>query len=201
MIVELQNGQVPFGTLQTESILTSSFTGTNLVTGQTQQLTITDPDSLKLLPNGDLLLTGEGDGTYVFVKNPGTPQQTESFVTLPSGDVPDDAIMPTSRSGTFYIALAYVYFEEGPGRREATREGIGSCSYFRPTARRIVLSLISAAWPFFFNHWATSRQIDKFDRWSGGPVCPTIQSQPALPARGLACAQLAAWSPGWPPGD
>jgi len=25
---------------------------------------------------------------------------------------------------------------------------------------------------FLFNHWATSRQIDKFDRWSGGPAVP-----------------------------
>jgi len=46
------------------------------------------------------------------------------------------------------------------------------CRYFRPTARRIVPSLMSAAWSFFFNHWATSRQIDKFDRWSGGPAVP-----------------------------
>jgi len=49
---------------------------------------------------------------------------------------------------------------------------IGSCRYLRPTARRIVASLMSAAWSFFFNHWATSRQIDKFDRWSGGPAVP-----------------------------
>jgi hypothetical protein len=33
-------------------------------------------------------------------------------------------------------------------------------------------ALISAAWSFFFNHWATSRQIDEFDRWSGGPTVP-----------------------------
>ena len=46
------------------------------------------------------------------------------------------------------------------------------CGYLRPTARRIVASLMSAAWSLFFNHWATSRQIDKFDRWSGGPAVP-----------------------------
>jgi hypothetical protein len=80
-------------------------TGTNLVTGQANQmLPMMDPDSLKLLPNGDLLLTGEADGAYIFVKDPGTAHQTESFVLLPTGDVPDDAIMPTSRSGTFYIS-------------------------------------------------------------------------------------------------
>src|SRR6516165_4961781 len=59
--------------------------------------------------------------------------------------------------------------DQGAGKRWAV---IGSCSYFRPTARMIVPSLISAAWSFFFNHWATSRQIDKFDRWSGGPAVP-----------------------------
>jgi hypothetical protein len=105
VIVELLNGQAPFGTLQTTGILSFGDTGTNLVTGQTNQtLPMTDPDSLKLLPNGELLLTGEADGAYIFVKDPGTARQTESFVTLPAGDVPDDAIMPTSRSGTFYIS-------------------------------------------------------------------------------------------------
>jgi hypothetical protein len=105
VIVQLLNGQAPFGTLQTTSILSFGDTGTNLVTGQTNQpLPITDPDSLKLLSNGDLLLTGEADGAYIFVKDPGTAQQSESFVTLPTGDVPDDAIMPTSSSGTFYIS-------------------------------------------------------------------------------------------------
>jgi hypothetical protein len=105
VIVELQNGLAPFGTLQTTGILSVGDTGTNLVTGQTNQpLPVTDPDSLKLLPNGDLLLTGEADGAYVFVKDPGTTKQSVSFVNLPSGDTPDDAIMPSSRSGTFYIS-------------------------------------------------------------------------------------------------
>jgi hypothetical protein len=105
VIVQLLNGQAPFGTLQTTGILSFGDTGTNLVTGQTNQpLPITDPDSLKLLPNGELLLTGEADGAYIFVKDPGTAHQTESFVTLPSGDIPDDAIMPSSHSGTFYIS-------------------------------------------------------------------------------------------------
>ncbi|MBV8409810.1 MAG: hypothetical protein JOY64_19435 [Alphaproteobacteria bacterium] len=104
VIVQLLNGQAPFGTLQTKSILTLGDTGTNLVTGEKNQpLPVTDPDSLKLLPDGDLLLTGEADGAFVFVKDPGTSHQTQSFVTLPAGDIPDDAIMPTSTSGTFYV--------------------------------------------------------------------------------------------------
>jgi hypothetical protein len=105
VIVQLLNGQAPFGTLETQGILSLGDTGTNLVTGKTNQLLpMTDPDSLKLLPNGDLLLTGEADGAYIFVKDPGTAQQTESFVQMPAGFVGDDAIMPTSSSGTFYIS-------------------------------------------------------------------------------------------------
>jgi hypothetical protein len=65
---------------------------------------MTDPDSLKLLPNGELLLTGEADSAYIFVKDPGTVDQSVSFVRLPVGDIPDDAIMPTSNSGMFYIS-------------------------------------------------------------------------------------------------
>ncbi len=105
VIVELLNGTAPFGTLETRGILSLGDTGTNLVTGQTNQpLPVTDPDSLKLLPNGELLLTGEADGTYVFVKDPGTSHQTASFVQMPAGFVGDDAIMPSSHSGTFYIS-------------------------------------------------------------------------------------------------
>ena len=105
VIVQLQNGTAPFGTLETTDVLSFGDTGTNMVTGQTNQtLPVTDPDSLKLLPNGALLLTGEADGAYIFVKDPGTAQQTASFLKLPAGFVGDDAIMPTSTSGTFYIS-------------------------------------------------------------------------------------------------
>ena len=78
---------------------------------------------------------------------------------------------------------------------------IGVWRYFRPTARRIVASLISAAWSFFFNHWATSRQIDKFDRWSGGPgvphnsiaACLTSSRSGCLRAAGGVVAVVDAW--------
>jgi hypothetical protein len=105
IVVQLSNGNAPFGQLVTTPILSSGDTGTNLVTGQTNQtLPVTDPDSLKLLSNGSLLLTGEADGAFVFINHPGSSHQAESYVTLPSGDVPDDAVMPTATSGTFYIS-------------------------------------------------------------------------------------------------
>jgi hypothetical protein len=96
--------------LQIAAILNSTFTGTNLATGALASTTITDSDSLILDPMGDLVLTGEADQEIVFVHNPGTAGQTESFVMLLGTDgktisgLPDDTVFPTAASGTFYVA-------------------------------------------------------------------------------------------------
>ena len=106
VVVQLVNGNAPFGTLVTDSVLRLGDTGTNLVTGATNQpLPVTDPDSLKTLPDGSLILTGEHDTAYTFIHDPGTANQTASFFTLPAGSSsPDDAIMPNATAGTFYLA-------------------------------------------------------------------------------------------------
>jgi hypothetical protein len=77
-----------------------------LVTGQTDQpLPVSDPDSLKLLPDGDLILTSEAHKAFAFIHDPGTVNQIESFITLPSSaGTPDDAVMVTAGSGTFYVS-------------------------------------------------------------------------------------------------
>lgn len=104
VIQQLVNGIAPVGTIQTKNILSLGDTGTNLVTGETNQLLpVTDPDSLKLLPDGSLILTGGSDDALTIVSNPGTAQQTASFVQLPAGFSPDDTIVPTSSSGVFTI--------------------------------------------------------------------------------------------------
>ncbi len=106
VIQQLTNGTAPFGALQTTDVLRFGDTGTNLVTGETNQpLPLTDPDSLKSLPDGSLILTGEADRAFTIVSNPGTTQQSASFVALPAASSePDDAIMPTAASGTFYVS-------------------------------------------------------------------------------------------------
>ncbi|HQT76062.1 MAG: hypothetical protein B7Z80_11650 [Rhodospirillales bacterium 20-64-7] len=106
VVSELLNGNAPFGTLQTQAILRLGDTGTNLNTGATNQpLPVSDPDSLKTLPDGSLILTSEADKAYTFIHHPGTPQQTESFFTLPSSaGTPDDAVMTRAKAGTFYIS-------------------------------------------------------------------------------------------------
>ena len=106
VVQQLTNGTAPFGSLQTTDVLRFGDTGTNLVTGELNQpLPVTDPDSLKSLPDGSLILTGENDKAFTIITNPGTTQQSASFVTLPAGSAsPDDVIMPTTTSGTFYVS-------------------------------------------------------------------------------------------------
>ena len=104
----LQNGSDP---LVVTPILLMGATGTNLATGQTNQpISDTDPDSLKLTPTGDLMLTGEADGQLIFVANPGKPDQSVSFLQLidPSTGLAisgiDDAVITTAREEVFYLS-------------------------------------------------------------------------------------------------
>ena len=104
----LQNGSNP---LAVTSVLLKGATGTNLATDQPNQPTTqNDPDSLKLTPTGDLVLSSGDDGQLIFVEKPGGPDQSVSFLTLldPSTGLAvsglDDAVFATAREGTFYLA-------------------------------------------------------------------------------------------------
>jgi hypothetical protein len=65
--------------LQITGLFPSTFTGKSLATGETTSFTITDPDSLKLTPSGDLALTGEGDKAVVLIHNIGAPGNPRAF--------------------------------------------------------------------------------------------------------------------------
>lgn len=106
VIAQLDQGNDPSGALTLTSVVRLGDTGTNLVTGAINQpLPVADPDSLKTLPDGSLILTSDHDASLTIVANPGTTQQSASFVNLPAGSSGlDDAIVPTSASGTFYIS-------------------------------------------------------------------------------------------------
>ncbi len=106
VVQKLDNGTNPVGALKATSILRLGDTGTNLVNGQVNQpLPVNDPDSLKTLSDGSLILTSDHDRSYTIVAKPGTAQQSEGFVTLPAGSTGlDDAVVPSSTSGTFYVA-------------------------------------------------------------------------------------------------
>ena len=55
------------------------------------------------------MLSSGSDNTFTLISDPGTAAQSERFVTLtnlPTGSSLDDVIIPTSSSGTFYVANA-----------------------------------------------------------------------------------------------
>ncbi|SIO63173.1 hypothetical protein SAMN05443247_09613 [Bradyrhizobium erythrophlei] len=109
-LVELLNGDHPGGTLLTTTVLADGATGFNTVTGATEVVPQSDPDSLKLAPNGDLIFTDNADGTIIDVQHPGTSSQAISFTTIkgiPAGSIGnaglDDVIKPSATTGTFYM--------------------------------------------------------------------------------------------------
>ncbi len=108
VLQRLLNGDTPIGSLVTANVLADGATGTNIATGQTDQpIPLSDPDSLKSTPNGDLVLTSEADKTFTIISRPGTAAQSERFVSpqnLPTGSTLDDVIIPRSSSGTFYVS-------------------------------------------------------------------------------------------------
>jgi hypothetical protein len=114
----LNNGNNPSGTLTTTSILTAAQTNP-LFTSPSQNPP--DIDSLKSTPNGDLVLTSEGDGLgpewatsdgrYTLIANPGTPQQTVTNVSVTNQagvnvNGMDDVIFPDATSGWLFVAGA-----------------------------------------------------------------------------------------------
>ena len=109
VISQLSNGNTPFAPLQVTPVLLDGATEFNTVTHQANQpIPLTDPDSLKLTSNGDLMLTGAADGSIIDVHNPGKKNQSVSFtqVTDANGNPAsglDDVIKPTSSSGTFTL--------------------------------------------------------------------------------------------------
>jgi hypothetical protein len=106
-LVELVNGDHPSGTLTTKTILSFGATGLDTMTGKTELVPQNDPDSLKLAPNGDLLLTSGADGAIIDVKHAGTAQQSVSFTPIAGVGANaglDDVIKPDAKSGTFVLA-------------------------------------------------------------------------------------------------
>ena len=106
-LVQLLNGDRPNGLLLTSTILADGATGFDTVTGLTEVVPQSDPDSLKAAPNGDLLLTSGADGTIIDIQNPGTANQAVAFTTIkgvPAGSAGlDDVIKPSATIGTFYL--------------------------------------------------------------------------------------------------
>src|SRR3979411_2449610 len=114
-IVKLLNGPhpKPGDTLKTAPVLLDGAMGYDTVTGKMELVPQTDPDSLKLAANGDLIFSSNADGVIIDIQNPGTSKQAVAFTPIkgiPAASAGnaglDDVIKPTATSGTFYISAA-----------------------------------------------------------------------------------------------
>ena len=106
-LVHLTNGGDPDGPLKTKPILDFGDKGLNLETGKTEIIPQNDPDSLKLAPNGDLLLASGSDQVIIDVHNAGTSHQSVTFTKVqgvPAQAGLDDVLKVDAHAGTFYIS-------------------------------------------------------------------------------------------------
>ena len=106
----LNNGNKPTTTLNTTSILTAQQTGVASSTNEP------DIDSLKSTPNGELVLTTEGDGPgccdpigeFTLIGHPGAANQSVTNVHVTNGGQNvqgiDDVIFPGASKGWLYVA-------------------------------------------------------------------------------------------------
>jgi hypothetical protein len=118
VVQSLDQGNTPTGTLTTTEVITALDTNPAFTDSS---LPPPDIDSLKSTPNGDLVLTSEGDspgmglppppstaGEYTLIANPGTPKQTVTNVLVNNAGVNvfgmDDVIFPGATSGWLYVA-------------------------------------------------------------------------------------------------
>ena len=81
------------GQLKVTPVLTSS-----------ASFNITDPDSLDITPNGDLIIDGEGDQKQFLVSAPGTSQQKVSVLVSHPGITLDDTVFPPRVPSSLLVA-------------------------------------------------------------------------------------------------
>ncbi len=93
-------------------ILDDNASATNVVTGASETLALTDPDSLTVDPFGELLLDSQGDGELIVVQHPGRPCQKNFVVPLtseaggatPGNTTADDTVFADAAQGTLLVA-------------------------------------------------------------------------------------------------
>ena len=83
-------------------VLMGNATATDLIANAKTTLNEVDPDSMTVDTKGDLVLVNQAGSELVFIKNPGTPQQTVSRV--PVGNQLDDTVWVTSTQGRLLVS-------------------------------------------------------------------------------------------------
>jgi hypothetical protein len=97
--ITLSNGQA-----QLTPVLMGNATSLDITAGNNKKVTLNliDPDSMTFDPQGDLVLDNQAGAQLVFIKHPGTSQQ--SVRSLMIGDQVDDTIWPRAAAGRLLIS-------------------------------------------------------------------------------------------------
>ena len=83
-------------------VLYGNSTATDIVTNQKVTLNLTDPDSLSLDNQGDVVLDSQGDAELIFIHNPGTSKQTVTRLAVGT-QVDDTTWIPKVPEGRLII--------------------------------------------------------------------------------------------------
>ncbi len=89
---------------QVTPVLMGDAKATDITSGQTVTLNLTDPDSMTVAPNGDVVLVSQADSEIVWVHSAGSPSQTVSRLLV--GTQLDDTVYATQSHGLLYVADA-----------------------------------------------------------------------------------------------
>jgi sugar lactone lactonase YvrE len=93
----LSNGKVNL-----TPVLMGNATATDLISSAKTTLNEVDPDSMTVDSSGQLVLVNQAGSELVFLKDPGTPQQTVSRV--PVGNQLDDTVWATATQGRLLVS-------------------------------------------------------------------------------------------------
>ena len=89
------------GKVNLTPVLMGNATATDLIANAKTTLNEVDPDSMTVDNSGDLVLVDQAGSELVFLKNPGTPQQT--VTRMPVGDQLDDTVWASSSPGRLLV--------------------------------------------------------------------------------------------------
>lgn len=94
--VELKNGKAIF-----TPVLYGNATATDVTTNQSVSLNLTDPDSMTLDNQGNLVLADQADAQLITIHNPGMAKQ--AVTRLPVGTQVDDSIWIPAKEGKLLV--------------------------------------------------------------------------------------------------
>jgi hypothetical protein len=94
------------GNVQVTPVVAGNARATDIPTGATVTLNLTDPDSLTVDPRGNLVLTSQADSELIFVRNPASSQPQVGRLPITSGGAAitvDDTAFAPAVAGAYLL--------------------------------------------------------------------------------------------------